>query len=195
MKKFKDLRERFSQSIPGGKKLKDFEVFLDSKDIDKALKILSTQFKKDKISFNPKMKNLKVAPSGKDVIINAIDEGDRHRLIVMGSERSKNFGSLDMTAVFTAIQKLPSAQFKGMYAEGWKAFVEGRGPKMKDIKKNFAKEIRAFQSGKKDLDWKAENALLSWALLNNEIKTDDPDELDDWLEKNVMDVKAFGKLK
>ena len=116
--KFKELREKFNQSVPGGKKLKDFEVFLDSKDIDKALKILSTQFKKDKISFNPKMKNLKVAPSGKDVIINAIDEGDRHRLIVMGSERSKNFGSLDMTAVFTEIQKLPSAQFKSMWAEG-----------------------------------------------------------------------------
>ena len=116
--KFKELREKFNQSVPGGKKLKDFEVFLDSKDIDKALKILSTQFKKDKISFNPKMKNLKVAPSGKDVIINAIDEGDRHRLIVMGSERCKNFGSLDMTAVFTEIQKLSSAQFKSMWAEG-----------------------------------------------------------------------------
>ena len=197
MKKFKDLRERFSQSIPKNKRLVDFELFLDGKDIDKALKILTTLLKKAKLTFNKKMKNVKHGQMGtEDVMINAIDEGDRHRLIVLKNVPDmKNRKEVDLSSAFMAIQKLPSAQFKGMYAEGWKAFVEGRGPKMKDIKKNFAKEIRAFQSGKKDLDWKAENALLSWALLNNEIKTDDPDELDDWLEKNVMDVKAFGKLK
>lgn len=197
MKKFKDLRERFSQSIPKNKNLVDFEVFLDGKDIDKALKIITTILKKAKLTFNKQMKNVKAWGPGvqkEDVMVNAIDEGDRHRLIVLVTD-NKNKKEVDLSSAFMAIQKLPSAQFKGMYAEGWKAFVEGRGPKMKDIKKNFAKEIRAFQSGKKDLDWKAENALLSWALLNNEIKTDNPDELDDWLEKNVMDVKAFGKLK
>ena len=112
-----DVQERFGVNLPSGKKLKDFEVFVDSKDIEKALKIISTQLKKDRISFNPMMKNLKSAPSGKDVIINAVDEGDRWRLMVMGQERGKNFKEIDISSSFEQIQKLPSAKFKNMFAE------------------------------------------------------------------------------
>ncbi len=121
MKNFKDIREKFNQKVPPGKKLKDFEVFLDEKDIDKAIKLIHTRFKLDKIKYNNKeIKNLRRAPSGMDVIINAIDEGDRWRLIAMGSERSKNFDKLDMRILFDSIQGLSSAKFKSMYAEGVK---------------------------------------------------------------------------
>ena len=51
MKNFKDIREKFNQKVPPGKKLKDFEVFLDEKDIDKAIKLIHTRFKLDKIKY------------------------------------------------------------------------------------------------------------------------------------------------
>ena len=116
-KMFEELEERFNQSVPGGKRLVDFEVFLDSKDIEKALKTLSTNLKKDGFSYNKQMKNVKGSPGNFDVLINAIDEGDRWRLIVMGVEKGKNFKELDMSSSFKMIQKLPSAQFKNMFVE------------------------------------------------------------------------------
>ena len=73
--------------------------------------------------------------------------------------------------------------------------AEGRGPKLKDIKRKFKKEIEKFQKGG-DLDYKAENALLAWALeYTNDIKTDDADEMDDWLMDKIADKKTFDKLK
>jgi hypothetical protein len=73
--------------------------------------------------------------------------------------------------------------------------TEARGPKLNDIKRKFKKEIEDFQKGK-DLDYKAENALLAWALeYTNDIKTDDADEMDEWLMKNVADKNKFSKLK
>ena len=51
MKNFKDIREKFNQKVPPWKKLKDFEVFLDEKDIDKAIKLIHTRFKLDKIKY------------------------------------------------------------------------------------------------------------------------------------------------
>ncbi len=119
MKLFKDIREKFNQRVPSGKKLVDMEVFLDGKDIDKALKILTTELKKAKLTFNKKMKNIKRGDMGKaDVMINAIDEGDRWRLIVLkNAPDMKNPKEVDLTSPFMAIQKLPSAEFKNMYAE------------------------------------------------------------------------------
>jgi hypothetical protein len=73
--------------------------------------------------------------------------------------------------------------------------TEARGPKLNDIKRKFKKEIEDFQKGK-DLDYKAENALLAWALeYTNDIKTDDADEMDDWLMDKIADKKTFDKLK
>lgn len=120
MIEFKDIREKFNQRVPSGKRLTDMEMFLDAKDIEKALKILATQLKKAKITFNKKMKNIKRSDMGTgDVAINAIDEGDRWRLIVMkNAPDMKNRKEIDLTSAFMAIQKLPSAQFKNMYAEG-----------------------------------------------------------------------------
>ena len=141
-----DVQERFGVNLPSGKKLKDFEVFLDSKEIEKALKIVSTQLKKDGISFNPMMKNLKSAPSGKDVIINAVDEGDRWRLMVMGQERGKNFKELDISSSFEQIQKLPSAKFKNMFAEGTWALPKTSKQK-KELKDLMKKPIKLGKNG------------------------------------------------
>ena len=71
---------------------------------------------------------------------------------------------------------------------------EARGPKLKVIVGKFKKEIAKFQKGG-DLDYKAENALLAWALeYTDDIKTDDADEMDSWLTDNVQDTKAFAQL-
>ena len=112
------VNERFNQKTPAGKKLKDFEVHLDEKDIKKAIKLVNTRLKLDKLNYNKDMINLKTGPVGKDVVINAIDEGDRWILIVMGQETSKRFSEIDLRILFDSIQKLPSAQFKSMWAEG-----------------------------------------------------------------------------
>ena len=117
--KFKELREKFNQRVPSGKKLVDMEVFLDDKDIKQALMILTSQLKRDKLTHNKKMINVKRGDMGKaDVMINAIDEGDRWRLIVLkNAPDMKNPKEVDLTSPFMAIQKLPSAEFKNMYAE------------------------------------------------------------------------------
>ena len=117
--KFRELREKFNQRVPSGKKLVDMEVFLDDKDIKQALMILTSQLKRDKLTHNKKMINVKRGDMGKaDVMINAIDEGDRWRLIVLkNAPDMSNRKEIDLSSAFLAIQKLPSAQFKGMYAE------------------------------------------------------------------------------
>mgnify|MGYP003153462303 CR=1 FL=1 len=117
--KFRELREKFNQRVPSGKKLVDMEVFLDDKDIKQALMILTSQLKRDKLTHNKKMINVKRGDMGKaDVMINAIDEGDRWRLIVLkNAPDMSNRKEVDLSSSFMAIQKLPSAQFKGMYAE------------------------------------------------------------------------------
>ena len=70
-------------------------------------------------------------------IINAIDEGDRWRLIAMGSERSKNFDKLDMRILFDSIQKLPSAEFKNMYAES----LENVFSKIRELNEGMSKPM------------------------------------------------------
>jgi len=152
-----DVQERFNQKIPAGRKLKDFEVFLgrsgkgliDKKEIEEALKIITIQLKKDKLDYNRNMMNLKAgAKGGKDVTINAIDEEDRWRLIVVGEEKSDKFEDIDLSASFEKIQKLPSAQFKSMWAEAFnytpkefegqiKAYKYKNGVKFSQVMKDF----------------------------------------------------------
>ena len=81
--------------------------------------MLTTILKKMKLTHNKKMTNVKHGDMGKgDVAINAIDEGDRWRLIVLkNAPDMSNRKEVDLSSAFLAIQKLPSAQFKGMYAE------------------------------------------------------------------------------
>lgn len=61
--------------------------------------------------------------------------------------------------------------------------------KMKDIVRKHKRELqKAQRSGNLELSKKAEDDLMSWALDNGEIKTDDPDEFDDWLDNNIDDI-------
>ncbi len=77
--------------------------------------------------------------------------------------------------------------------EGKKPAVK-EGLKLSQIKSKFRSDISKFQKGG-DLSKKAEDALLSWAYDNNEVKTDDADEADAWLTDYVSDKKEFDKLR
>ena len=57
---------------------------------------------------------------------------------------------------------------------------------LKQLKKKHKRHIDAAKKGK-DLPKKVEDELLSWAMKNGEIKTDDADESDDWLMNNVLE--------
>ena len=180
------VNERFNQKTPAGKKLKDFEVFLDEKDIKKAIKLVNTRLKLDKLNYNKNMINLKTGPVGKDVVINAIDEGDRWRLMVMGQETGKRFSEIDLRILFDSIQGLPSAQFKSMWAESMK---------LKDVMRKHGRELKKVsKSNSLELSKKAEDDLMTWALDAGEIRTDDPDEFDQWLDNNIDDI-VKGRIK
>ena len=142
------VNERFNQKTPAGKKLKDFEVHLDEKDIKKAIKLVNTRLKLDKLNYNKDMINLKTGPVGKDVVINAIDEGDRWRLMVMGQETGKRFSEIDLRILFDAIQGLPSAQFKSMWAEGTWA-VPDEFYKLKKVQDLINKKIPGTKANAK----------------------------------------------
>ena len=188
-KKKESVEERFNQSVQAGKRLVDFEVFLDSKDIEKALKTLSTNLKKDGLSYNKQMKNVKGSPGNFDVLINAIDEEDRWRLIVIEAVKPKK--EVDLTSSFKIIQKLPSAKFKGMYAE---ENLQER-MKLKDVMRKHGRELKKVaRSNSLELSKKAEDDLMTWAMNSGEIRTDDPDEFDQWLDNNLDDL-VKGKIK
>lgn len=65
---------------------------------------------------------------------------------------------------------------------------------MKQIRRKHSAPLRkAMRSGNLELPQDAEEALYQWAFDNGEIKTDDPDEFTDWLDKNLDDI-VRGKL-
>lgn len=56
------------------------------------------------------------------------------------------------------------------------------------IKRKYGRVIKkALSKGSLELPSDAEEALYMYAFDNNEIKTDDPDEFDEWLDKNLED--------
>ena len=60
---------------------------------------------------------------------------------------------------------------------------------MRDIVRKHRRELqKAQRSGNLELSKKAEDDLMSWALDNGEIKSDDPDEFDQWLDSNIDDI-------
>ena len=77
-----------------------------------------------------------------------------------------------------------------------KTFKEIReGLKMKDIFRKHKRELqKAQRSGNLELSKKAEDDLMQWAMDNGEIKTDDPDEFDSWLDNNISDI-VKGKIR
>lgn len=112
---------------------------------------------------------------------------------------------------------LPDAEFKKRYGKDWKSvkiatamnmlkkkygFKEMKSFKefreslnMKDIFRKHKRELqKAQRSGNLELSKKAENDLMRWAMDNGEIKTDDPDDFDEWLDNNLDDI-VKGRLK
>ena len=60
---------------------------------------------------------------------------------------------------------------------------------MKDIVRKHRRELqKAQRSGNLELSKKAEDDLMNWAMDNGEIKSDDPDEFDNWLDNNIDDI-------
>ena len=56
------------------------------------------------------------------------------------------------------------------------------------IKRKYGRVIKkAIKKGSLELPQDAEEALFMYAFDNNEIKTDDPDEFNDWLDDNLED--------
>ena len=67
---------------------------------------------------------------------------------------------------------------------------EGLMKKMSQIqiKRKYGRVIKkALSKGSLELPSDAEEALYMYAFDNNEIKTDDPDEFEEWLDKNLED--------
>lgn len=60
---------------------------------------------------------------------------------------------------------------------------------MRDIVRKHRRELqKAQRSGNLELSKKAEDDLMNWAMDNGEIKGDDPDEFDQWLDSNIDDI-------
>jgi hypothetical protein len=55
---------------------------------------------------------------------------------------------------------------------------------LKQLKNIFKKDVKAYNSGK-DLSQDATQAFMYYGMKNGEIRTDDPDEFDRWLEDNI----------
>ena len=65
---------------------------------------------------------------------------------------------------------------------------------MKQIRRKYGKDLRtAMRKGSLEIPQDAEEALYQWAFDNGEVKTDDPDEFIEWLDKNLDDI-VRGKL-
>lgn len=58
------------------------------------------------------------------------------------------------------------------------------------LKSKFKKHIDNYNKRNKDLPQDVEKALQMFAIKNGEIKSDDPDEFEDWLVQNIEEAKA-----
>jgi len=71
-------------------------------------------------------------------------------------------------------------------------------PRDNDWKKLVMKHKRhvdAFRKNGKDMPKKVEDEFLSWAMSNNEIKTDDSDESDEWLMDTIQEAPIYAAKK
>ena len=62
------------------------------------------------------------------------------------------------------------------------------------IRKHGRELKKVIRTGNLELSAKAEEDLMTWAMNNGEISTDDPDEFKDWLDDNIEDLVG-GKIK
>jgi len=73
--------------------------------------------------------------------------------------------------------------------EGKLTFSEIREMSMRDIVRKHGRELKkAVRLGNLELPMDVENDLYQWAMNNGEVRTDDPDEFIDWLDKNLDDI-------
>ena len=73
---------------------------------------------------------------------------------------------------------------------------EARSMSQKDIMRKYGRELKqALRKGTLELSDKAEEALQQWVYDNypEDIRTDDPDEWIEWLDRNLEDF-VKGKL-
>ena len=71
-------------------------------------------------------------------------------------------------------------------------------PRDNDWKKLVMKHkihVDAFRKNGKDMPKKVEDEFLSWAMSNNEIKTDDSDESDEWLMDTIQEAPIYAAKK
>ena len=73
--------------------------------------------------------------------------------------------------------------------ESKKTFGDLREMSMRDIVRKHKRELqKAVRLGNLELPMDVENDLYQWAMNNGEVRTDDPDEFIDWLDKNLDDI-------
>ena len=182
--------ERFNQSIASDKKLKDFEVFLSKADANKSVKAVETICKKNGWKFQKTVNAKAGSPNPRiDVYCHWIDWEDRSRevrLVALANTQAKNYKDVDLSVPFKTTQSLNSAEFKSMFAEAMK---------LKDVMRKHGRELKKVsRSNSLELSKKAEDDLMTWAMDAGEIRTDDPDEFDQWLDNNLDDL-VKGRIK
>ena len=73
--------------------------------------------------------------------------------------------------------------------ESKKTFGDLREMSMRDIVRKHKRELqKAVRLGNLELPMDVENDLYQWAMNNGEVRTDDPDEFIDWLDRNLDDI-------
>ena len=121
-----------------------------------------------------------------------IDEGKMKDIVIDFEDGVSDAKIAKSHGVSIQVIKGLRKDWKSMGEENLKERVGFK--KLRQIKSKWKKQIADFQRGK-DLDYDAEVDLLAYAYDKGLVRSDDPDEVDDWLMKNVADKRAFNKLK
>ena len=78
----------------------------------------------------------------------------------------------------------------GMKEEQVAEIIEGKN--LKQLKKIYKRDVKNYNNNR-DISQGAAMAFAYWAIKNGEIKTDDPDEFDQWLDDNLSEwISADG---
>ena len=124
METFKEIQEKFSQSVASGKNLVDFEVYLDKGDADKSIKAVELLCKQNGWKHQKTVDAKRFTTKATiDVYSHWLtwedDPKDERaiRLTVVANQKSKNYKDVDLSPAFKTTQSLNSASFKSMYAE------------------------------------------------------------------------------
>ena len=94
------------------------------------------------------------------------------------------------------------AQRRAAFASGYKEKGKKKDKKesveemkLKDVMRKHGRELKKVsKSNSLELSKKAEDDLMTWAMDSGEIRTDDPDEFDQWLDNNLDDL-VKGKIR